>query len=159
MPEKMCSGCKKVFDISFFHVMHSRGGRPSPRCKTCSKALRDDWKSRNGERQLFLQNRWKRENPERAAIHSWRVGIKRKYGLSENEYLGILAAQDYKCAACGVTAEENGRRLAVDHDHSTGNIRGILCDACNVAIGKFKDSLLILRAAIAYLVKHDSYKV
>ena len=55
------------------------------------------------------------------------------------------------CAICGVTEEQNGKRLAVDHCHTTGVIRGLLCSACNTSLGKFKDSVELLQRAIQYL--------
>ena len=64
----------------------------------------------------------------------------------------MLEEQGGVCAICG--GDENGRTLAVDHDHQTGQIRGLLCSKCNVAIGYLSDSLEILKNAFAYLEKH-----
>jgi hypothetical protein len=64
----------------------------------------------------------------------------------------LREAQDGKCAICGVhEAYAPRKRLAVDHDHRTGAIRGLLCGNCNVGLGQFKDSPELLAAAIRYL--------
>ncbi len=61
--------------------------------------------------------------------------------------------QDNKCAICKKTVEENKRNLAVDHNHITGKIRGLLCNTCNSALGMFKGDLGtdLLEKAINYL--------
>ena len=47
------------------------------------------------------------------------------------------------------------RRLCVDHCHTTGNVRGLLCDTCNTALGKFRDNIDLLNEAIKYLKKYE----
>jgi hypothetical protein len=66
--------------------------------------------------------------------------------------------QDHRCKICGIhesknSVDKNGRvkRLAIDHDHNTGQIRGLLCSACNIALGGFKDNIDSLKRAILYL--------
>jgi hypothetical protein len=62
--------------------------------------------------------------------------------------------QDGRCAICGVLEEDAARgRLAVDHDHETNAIRGLLCNNCNVGLGHFKDNEKLLLAAIEYLAR------
>lgn len=70
------------------------------------------------------------------------VHIKMKYGLSEEDYNKLPK----QCEICG-----DNVKLCVDHCHSTDNVRGILCDRCNVSLGGFKNSIEILRNAIRYL--------
>ena len=80
------------------------------------------------------------------------------YGLTREDYNRMLSEQDHKCAICETT--DPGRWWCVDHDHACCGdgtrtcgdcIRGIICDACNVGIGRFSDSPERLRAAAAYL--------
>jgi transposase len=71
-------------------------------------------------------------------------------GISRADYLTMYFAQSCVCATCSRT-NDSGRRLAVDHVHKTGRVRGLLCHRCNVALGQFQDSPLILRRAAAYL--------
>lgn len=60
----------------------------------------------------------------------------------------MLAEQDGRCKICGQL-----KKLNVDHDHATGEVRGLLCHGCNVGIGFFRDSPELLRSAIDYLVR------
>ncbi len=62
----------------------------------------------------------------------WRM---KKYGLSEADYQNMVDSQENLCAICGRT--EDNKALAVDHDHDTGEIRGLLCGYCNVRLGWF----------------------
>ena len=67
----------------------------------------------------------------------------------------LIAAQGNRCAICGCRGEDAARKvLALDHDHATGRIRGMLCLHCNSGLGQFKDSPELLAAAIRYLQEH-----
>lgn len=74
------------------------------------------------------------------------------YGLSDEQYQTLLAAQDGRCAICGGT-EWGGKTKTphVDHDHATGAVRGLLCSACNHGLGNFRDDPVRMRAAADYL--------
>lgn len=65
--------------------------------------------------------------------------------------LELYASQAGLCAICGKEPED--RRLAMDHCHATGRVRGLLCMHCNVGLGMFKDNKEVLEKAIAYLCK------
>lgn len=69
----------------------------------------------------------------------------RKYGLSDEQYQTMLDNQDGKCAICGDVP------TAVDHDHSTGLVRGLLCHSCNAGLGHFRDSPSLLEKAARYI--------
>lgn len=75
----------------------------------------------------------------------------------------MLAAQDGVCAICrnGEASKSNRghrrRRLTVDHDHETGQVRGLLCSGCNLALGGFRDSPDLLLAAASYLASAYAY--
>jgi hypothetical protein len=80
--------------------------------------------------------------------------LMRSYGITIDEFEARLAGQGGACAICRIVPE-NTWSLAVDHDHRTGKVRGLLCDQCNLALGKFQDSIKTLENAIAYLRKHE----
>ncbi len=61
----------------------------------------------------------------------------KKWGLSETDYQNMVDSQDNLCAICGQVERQN-KALAVDHDHDTGEIRGLLCSYCNVRLGWFE---------------------
>ena len=88
--------------------------------------------------------------------------LKSKYGLSPEDFDQMLEEQGGVCAICGT--KEFGRSgpnatewagPAVDHDHTTGNVRGLLCRHCNVMLGAARDEPARLEAGIAYLLSHS----
>lgn len=75
--------------------------------------------------------------------------LKRDFGISEADYLEMLDKQGGVCAIC--KRKETGKYLAVDHDHETGVIRGLLCQKCNTGLGLLSDTLSMLERAVKYL--------
>lgn len=75
--------------------------------------------------------------------------VKRYYKLEYKEYLSMLENQQDKCAICLTTFE--AKSICVDHNHNTGDVRGLLCHTCNRALGLFKDSKKILSRTLQYL--------
>lgn len=90
-----------------------------------------------------------------------RRGLRRRYGITESDYDRLLLEHDNKCAICkeAETAIDGKtgtiRKLAVDHCHQTGSVRGLLCFRCNAMLGRVKESITILAAMQAYLSKHN----
>lgn len=104
---------------------------------------------RDGSRTWRLKNRLRHRKVKMA----WDL---KKYGLSLDDYDSMLKAQAGRCAIC--RREEIGgrgilRKLAVDHCHLTGCVRGLLCNRCNAALGMVRDDASVLRAMILYLEK------
>lgn len=79
------------------------------------------------------------------------IDLKRKFGISLEEYEKLNIAQDFKCAICQKHESEFKIKFAVDHNHETKAIRGLLCKDCNTGIGLFKDDITLLLSAINYL--------
>ena len=123
-------------------------------CKECSKTIPyDDFPKfthkSNGKRYALARckdcNNARRGKPaDKRANH-----LKNRYGITPEQYDEMLEAQGGVCAICKQAPE--GRRLAVDHCHTTGNNRGLLCINCNTALGKFFDNTEYLSNAIRYL--------
>ena len=80
--------------------------------------------------------------------------LKRKYGMTMEQYEAMLEAQGGGCFICGRPPRQD-ISLHVDHDHSTGAIRGILCFCCNNALADFQEDPMLLRKAIGYLDRED----
>ncbi len=112
-------------------------------------------RNNEADRQLY-QKEYRERNPL-----DWREGhLQATFGIGIQDYVDMQLAQKGVCAICheAETATRNGKvkMLAVDHNHKTGAIRGLLCSDCNTGIGKLKDSVLVLESAIEYLKSHGS---
>ena len=92
-------------------------------------------------------NDWQRSNRSKVKVYAKRHRLKRKYGLTIEEFEKMQKAQNGRCKIC--TDEVD---LVIDHDHVTGVVRGLLCHPCNHGLGHFRDSPAALRAAVKYLV-------
>ena len=132
-------------------------------CKRCNLDQKAARHRANPEPARERVRRWANENPERVAkraeeyrasgqraIADRRYHLKRKYGISPEEYDVLLDRQGGGCAICG-RPPTPGISLHVDHDHLTGCIRGLLCFQCNNALGDFEDSHERLQLALHYL--------
>jgi hypothetical protein len=76
---------------------------------------------------------------------------KRKYGITRDQYNQKFKKQKGCCAICGMHQSQLKKALGVDHNHKTKKLRGLLCHYCNAGIGCLRDSIVILKKAIAYL--------
>lgn len=95
---------------------------------------------------------WRQNNPARTK----ELDLQKSFGISLNYYKHLLQKQNGVCAICGkqeVVKDEKGiiRSLAVDHCHTTMEVRGLLCTKCNQGIGSFLDNVELLKSAIEYL--------
>lgn len=118
---KTCPTCEQVKGDSDYYS-HSRTGKPAGSCKPC---------------RYEAQKRWKAKNPDKLKTYN-RTQSLRKYNLTQLEFDSMLEKQGGGCACCGT--KDGWRNLAVDHNHKTGEVRGILCNHCNRAAGLLADS-------------------
>ena len=132
--------CKTWHPKSSFTVDKSRPDGLGVYCPSCRKKKGD----------YYYKTR--RENGK----HRW-AAIKNNYGLSQEGYEAMLKRQNDCCAICDSPSPGGHGKWHVDHNHSTGEVRGLLCNLCNSALGKFKDSPTILKAAAAYLERTSYY--
>lgn len=89
-------------------------------------------------------------------VRTWHTEYnrQRKYNLTPEEQRAMFIAQDGRCGCCGDPLEPGGK-TALDHDHSTSQVRAFVCRGCNMAIGNVKDSPLRAHKLVAYLEKHQ----
>jgi hypothetical protein len=117
-------------------------------------------KRRETERRYRAANRakiteqkrvWRTNNPDKHNAANQRWKINRRMKLCDFD--AMLAAQGGGCAICKIThaARKRSGRLSIDHCHTTGRVRGLLCHRCNSLLGHAKDNVETLRRAIAYL--------
>ena len=123
MDTKYCPRCKKIKCLVDFHF-----------CKTGTKFAQGTC--------IKCSSKDRKEN-----------GMFHKFGITLKQYNKILEKQNSGCKICGTKIPGGQGRFHIDHDHSTGKIRGLLCHLCNTGLGQFKDDIEILAAAIRYLIE------
>lgn len=144
IPTRRCTRCKQIKSLTDFGTQRKRFGNYRKRwCRDCDKAWhREHAKTPHRMKQKYVYNL-------------------AKYGLTLDDYDAMLTAQNGVCAICAAPEriqlrEERGhRQLSVDHSHVNGQIRGLLCRACNTGIAQFQDNQELLLAAIEYLKTHS----
>jgi hypothetical protein len=127
-----------------------------------AKQKSKEWREKNKENVLKYRStqdfkkRKKVQNKKYSATHKkhyekkWEESIKYKFRINAKQYYEILLAQNNVCAICG-GLNKNNFKLAIDHCHETGKIRGILCSHCNSGLGMFRDNTELMLKAIKYL--------
>lgn len=135
------------------------------KCATCNevKDLREEfWKGQTSCipcSKLKQKTRWNSRTPKKRLEQH----LKYKYSLTIKDLMLALEEQDGGCAICAEKLPDllvyNNRRrgYAIDHNHDTGQFRGVLCLPCNSMLGMAKDNKFLLEKAIAYLEKRGSY--
>ncbi len=104
---------------------------------------------KNREREIAKMMQWRRDNPEKNARVRRNVHLRSTYGITTTVYEQMLAQQSGRCAICH--REPEGEPLHVDHRHSDGVVRGLLCGRCNRAIGLLADDVESVKRALTYL--------
>lgn len=118
---KKCVACKKELSLNSFGSNKRRKDGLNQYCKKCAQEKNKNY------RQKYL------------------------YGLTKQEFKDLLEKQENRCAICGTHRDVLTRDLHIDHCHTTGEVRGLLCINCNTGLGSFKDSEDLLTFAITYL--------
>ena len=164
---KKCSRCGELKPLTSYYRAggSSRDGLRGD-CIPCNLAAKAERHRVNPEPARRRTERWRQANPERYAanreafvasggkkVADRRSHLKRKYGMTLEEYDAMLEGQGGGCFICGRPPRED-TSLHVDHDHSTGKVRGILCFCCNNALADFREEPVLLRKAAAYLSWH-----
>lgn len=157
---KRCRKCGTEKALTeFYREKASRDGY-RPECKACTGARRKLWYKANRDREIERVRAWQQANHAqylrkqaeyRASMaRNYRSEhLRRKFGLTLDEYENLLRRQGGRCAVCG--RRPGKASLHVDHDHKTGDIRGLLCFRCNGGLGQFKEQPARLLRAADYL--------
>ncbi len=117
-----------------------------------------DYVSRNREKVRENKRRYGQENKERLKD----LRLQKEFGISLEQYNKILLDQNNVCAICGNPETKRDKKyntlksLAVDHNHSSGIVRGLLCSGCNLAIGSIKENIESAKNLVVYLEKWNS---
>lgn len=139
---KKCFKCKQFFPFSCFNKEKTVGCGLSSYCKGCLKLKPK-------------QKRIYKYNPN-GAKKARKYDLRKIYNLSYEDYEYMLEKQSNLCAICGrpevvKSKKGNVKELSIDHHHESGRVRGLLCHACNIGLGQFKDDPQLLESAIKYL--------
>lgn len=140
---KICSACNQELPLSNF-LFERRRNRHMARCKSCRTNDQRRWRK---EKLGYETERYSRDKE-----HSRERHLVRKYGVDLKQYAAMLERQSGLCAICGAPEETQFKRVFhVDHCHTTGVVRGLLCRGCNHMLGVVGDDPAVLQRAIEYL--------
>jgi hypothetical protein len=157
MPAKAKPHCRKGHLLSgenLYLWVSPKSGQRIRHCQICTKAYRRERYLLLRESQIASVQAWRRADPERTKRTDRKQAL-RRYGVTPEQYDELLANQSGGCAICCQPCV-SGMRLAVDHDHETGVVRGLLCMKCNRGLGLFCDQENLLNAAISYLQRTNA---
>lgn len=142
MFSKVCSLCGEVKASLFFHKDKNSKDGLTARCGLC-----------RSKKQVELQNRQKAEDLDLYRRRRKSNNYKSKYKVSLQEVEEKLNSQNHKCPICEIDLTKAS--YVVDHNHTTGQVRDILCESCNKGLGFFYESPKTLQKAIDYLKVHN----
>jgi hypothetical protein len=133
---KRCTKCREIKEHAAFHVRPTRPDGYESSCRSCKSEA----------------SRRRNANPEKKRVNRDNK-LRLKYGIGIEDVDAMYELQQGRCGIC--QTPKGVERLHVDHDHSTGAVRSLLCLNCNSMLGHAKDSMAVLRAAILYLERHS----
>jgi hypothetical protein len=169
--EKCCRICGEMKPLVQYHRASTTRDGYRGECKTCFWAISAARYRADPERERARVRRWQRENADRhranqrarrerpeVKAQEREAHLKRKFGITQEHYEQLLAAQGGGCAVCRKKPKP-GRSLHVDHDHATGAVRGLLCFSDNAALGHLAEDEVRIDALLGYLLDHDPVAV
>lgn len=155
---KVCRCCFQEKSVTDFYRNRTQQGGYHATCKACSELRKRKYKLldpesvRETRRRCYLKNETTLKAKLRQSnyIKEWR--LKTFYGMTHDEFLTALEMQGYTCSLCGLEfIDGTNAKPQIDHDHETGEVRGIICKRCNQGLGCLGDTIEALNRAIAYL--------
>jgi len=149
---KTCTICKTEKPLDSFWPDRRRKNGLMARCKSCNTEQARAYRAARPDREKEVYARTKTQTRERHLV--------RKYGVNLSNYAVMLSAQGGKCAICQSAEEDQFKGVFhVDHCHTTGKVRGLLCRGCNHMLGVVGDDPKILLRAVEYLVPQVAAEV
>ena len=166
-PTKKCSVCKEDKKLADYHNTRASKDGKASRCKSCTAEAQWKYYRENDEAREKIKARERKryheedeEAREKRKERARRNHIYKKYGLTIEQFDEMNADQNGKCAICGgVDTRGPSHKLSIDHCHTTGNIRGLLCNNCNRGLGLLGDTKEALEKALFYLTKNNHDKM
>ena len=167
---KICKVCAKEKPTKEFHPNKTYKDGFTSKCKACTYEDQKRRREQNPEKRKAWDAKYRTESKSKVRSSSKKYYYKNKakiaernmfnqHGLTATDYIAKLEEQSFVCAICLKPETEilrgEIRRLSIDHNHSTGAIRGLLCNSCNWLLGNAKESPAILRSAALYLERYE----
>lgn len=156
--KKRCSVCRGIFPITEFHRDKSTSTGLASCCKACSRDAQVAYLAVNPISMEVSRERRARRDPEKVKAHQQRATLKARYGVTPEWLAATFEAQGGVCAACKLpetkTFRGRLRMLAIDHNHKTGDVRRLLCSACNTTLGLLGEDIGRIETAVLYLESH-----
>lgn len=143
----LCTKCGLEKPDSEFYFQKDGHTRNSGFCKPCYRECKRKYRAENAAHVRSLQRKSRRKNLAKSKHHA----LKSNYGISLETYEQMVALQGGLCAICKMPPSGSRKALCVDHCHETDVVRGLLCAACNSAIGLLEEDCVRMENAIAYL--------
>ena len=118
------------------------------------------WAIKNKVKRKEYHIKYHQENKEKRNAYTRKFNLKKRFGITPEEYEKLLVGQKSVCLICskiGTSKSKKGGKLyklAVDHNHNTGKIRGLLCSKCNIGLGNFNDDVSLLEKAKQYILEN-----
>ena len=156
-----CNGCNTTKDLTDFSKDNADVTGYTYRCKKCRNQKQKEWVKKNPDKVkiLNLKHRETRKeyysSPERKLKYRKKY-IEKAFNIPYSQYEQMQTAQNNVCAICK-EKETCSRQeyLSVDHNHTTGKVRGLLCNSCNRALGYFRDNPVFVENAKNYLILNN----
>lgn len=159
---KQCNKCGEIKDVNDFYPRMNR-------CKKCHKNICTEWSRNNKEKvdqsrykwrgkpgsrekEREASKRWQREHPQESSRIRLRAQVK-LYGLTLEQYEQMEKQQNGCCAICQKVPD---RRLDIDHNHTTGKVRSLLCSNCNTSVGLLQEDSNLAMKLVEYLQAHQN---
>jgi hypothetical protein len=139
LTSKYCKYCAKNKSLAQFSPHPSTKDKLNNKCKECVSAYNKLRHARRSRADLDLINARRRKN-RNTWLTDRKKHFKKKYGITVEQYNQMLDEQNHVCKICKQVCK-SGKRLAVDHCHETGLVRGLLCAKCNTNLGRIEDYL------------------
>lgn len=144
---KRCPRCSCIKPLAEFYKSTKNKGS-STHCAVCMRAIAKERHKKNARERKDRYSRDREKIRDRILMS--------KFGISLLEYRAMLELQGGVCAICG--GVDKNKSLAVDHDHRTGKVRGLLCGRCNPAIGFLTDCTELAKKLISYIEKANGVR-
>lgn len=152
--QKTCTDCRTSKPVSSFTKERRGKYGVKSKCKRCVRVRERAYREANKDKYKAYYTKTNKEAKESGRRLDWY--LQSTYGITLDEYTTILTTQCGKCAICGTTDKGRYNRFYVDHCHTTGVVRGLLCEACNYLLGHAYDNQTTLIAAARYLQEHEN---